>query len=739
MNEPSHESVREVFFGACELTGAERSAYLDKACAGDAGLRASVEELLEHDDANTALDADALAHVGRSPVIAAEESQLPEEIAGYRVVGLLGEGGMGVVVEARQENPSRRVAIKMLRSAMPTSEMVARLRNEGQALAVLDHPCIARVVETGVVTSETAGVPRSQPYLVMEFVDGRPLMEWAREHEPPLVQRLELFCKVCDAVHHAHQRGVIHRDLKPSNILLDGRGDPKVLDFGVAHLNDPNARAATVGTGTGQVFGTLPYMSPEQVRGDGGVDVRTDVYALGVVLFQLLTDRLPLDLDTASLAAAARAIEEAPPRRLGEVDRSLRGDLETIVSTALEKEKGRRYQSAAELRADVMRFVRHEPIAARPPSTSYLLRKFARRHRVGTAVGATVLSGLVVGLVVVSVLLVQNDRARRDEARARGQAMAVKDFLIDMIKSAGDGEHDLTVVEAVDRGAATFEEQFHDRPYVRAELSGHIGVMYQNLGRLEQALDYQTRSVDQQAALYGESARSTLQARLDRATVRADLAQWEDVLKEAHEVASLASAALGEGDELTLSARVLHADALQVLGRYDEAEPILRDAIERLPASSMQRLFAMNVLGGLLLSTGRLDEAEPVIREENAGTRAAFGPTHANTLASNHNLASVLLRAGKAHEAEQVWAASIEAALTAMPEDHWRIGYQRRGRAGALHRLERFDEALGELNRALAIFKGTYGEDHWECELTQRRIAQVVEARDAAEGTGKAP
>jgi len=288
------------------------------------------------------------------------------------------------------------VAIKMLR-LMPTAEMSARLRNEGQVLALLDHPYIARVIETGLTGGDGVVGGRGRPYLVMEFVEGEPLTRYSRSSLGSVEEKLGVFLKVCDAVQHAHQRGVIHRDLKPSNILVDGSGNPKVLDFGVAHLASHDLKVATVVTASGQVLGTLPYMSPEQVRGDdSGADVRTDVYALGVLLFEMLVDRLPLDVDGLSIVAAARVIEQDEPLRLGAVVPGLHGDLESIVGAALEKDRARRYQSVSELRADVVRYLRHEPVTARRPSTLYLVRKFVRRHRAASVGAATLVLSLTI-------------------------------------------------------------------------------------------------------------------------------------------------------------------------------------------------------------------------------------------------------------------------------------------------------------------------------------------------------
>lgn len=396
------QQLMELFHAAIDLDSSARRQLLDERCA-DLDLRREVEALLAASPAPgespgragyvaTAAGLQAVAAEGPPGVIDRERTwrtaPTPVLAGNYRVLRVLGEGGMGIVYQAEQAFPRRTVALKAIRPGLASRGILRRFQNEAQILARLHHPGIAQIYEAGAADEASP----DEAFFAMEFVDGRPLTEFATAHALDVRARARLMLRVCEAVQHAHQRGVIHRDLKPSNILVeirDGEPQPKVLDFGVARTIDAEARATSIHTGIGNIVGTLPYMSPEQVAGSGdAIDVRSDVYALGVVLFQLLAGRLPHDLSTASLPEAARIIRDQPAPRLGDLDRSFRGDIETIAAKALDKEPARRYQSAGELGEDLRRFLAGEPIAARRDSLIYLARKQARRFRVAAAVAA---------------------------------------------------------------------------------------------------------------------------------------------------------------------------------------------------------------------------------------------------------------------------------------------------------------------------------------------------------------
>jgi WD40 repeat protein/predicted Ser/Thr protein kinase len=431
MPEPSPESVEALFQEVIDLDPEQRCAFLDERCAGAPDLRAAVEELLLFDD-----KAQATTGFLRSPVAEVRRLEapttpgdVPASIGRYRVVRRLGEGGMGTVYEAEQDEPRRTVALKVMRPGLDSRDNRKRFAQEARILGKLHHPGIAQVYDAGATED-------GRLYFAMEFIRGSPLLVHVRGHDLTTAARLELLARVCDAVQHAHEQGIIHRDLKPANILVEDTGQPKVLDFGIAHAASSGPLGSTVHTRTGQMIGTLGYMSPEQVTGDPrAVDGRSDVYALGVILFELMAQRLPFELNDLPIPEAIRMIQEEEPSRLGSVNRQFRGDIETIVAKTLEKDRARRYASAGELAADLRRHLAHEPILAQPPSALYQMRKFVRRHTAlvtGTlAVMATLVLGLI-GTILFAVdarrnATIANDReqeARSQTYRARLAAAA---------------------------------------------------------------------------------------------------------------------------------------------------------------------------------------------------------------------------------------------------------------------------------------------------------------------------
>jgi len=340
----------------------------------------------------------------------------PATIGRYRILRLIGEGGMGAVYEAEQDSPRRTVALKIIRPAMASPDLLRRFEQESQALGRLQHPGIAQIYEAG--TMDLGFGP--QPYFAMEFIRGLSPRNHAETHHLTTRERLQMMAKICEGVHHAHQRGLIHRDLKPGNILIDETGQPKILDFGVARVTDSDARA-TLQTNMGQLIGTLAYMSPEQALADPlDIDTRSDVYSLGVILYELLAGRLPYTVSK-KVHEAIQAIREEDPARLSAANRTYRGDIETIVAKALEKDRARRYASAAQMAADIQRYLNDEPIVARPPSSSYQLRKFARRNRSLVAGIAAVFVVLVAGVAAFAWQAAQATRERDHALKAEEQ------------------------------------------------------------------------------------------------------------------------------------------------------------------------------------------------------------------------------------------------------------------------------------------------------------------------------
>ena len=479
MTPEQYAEARALFEAACDLPIGEQTAYLRAQC-DDAQVREAVDRFLAIDREESA--------AGETE---AAGGPVPDQIGPFKIVRVVGRGGMGVVYEARQSHPRRTVALKVINPGLATPGMLRRFAVEADVLGRLQHPGIAQIFDAATFDTGAG----AQPYFVMELIDGLPLTQYVREHHLDTRDRLRLLERVCAAVQHAHQRGVIHRDLKPGNILVtrldDGSPQPKILDFGVARSTDGDIRTTTMRTDVGQLVGTVAYMSPEQASGDpDGIDTRSDVYALGVLAYELLVGRLPYAIGDRMLHEAVRVIREEPPTRMSTIERACAGDIETIVGKALEKTPERRYQSAAELGADIEHYLKDEPIVARRPSTMYQLRKFAQRHRtlVGAAAAFTVL--LIAATVVASVLAVIANDARHDAGlaataadEARDEAERQSDLANLAAASASlrldDGSAALARLERIDEARRDWTWQLlsrlADRSLVTIRLPGPVG------------------------------------------------------------------------------------------------------------------------------------------------------------------------------------------------------------------------------------------------------------------------
>jgi tetratricopeptide (TPR) repeat protein/predicted Ser/Thr protein kinase len=551
-----------------------------------------------------------------------ERREVPASIGDYRILAVLGEGGMGTVYRAEQKNPHRIVALKVIKPGVSSDEHLRRFELEAEVLGRLQHPGIAQIYEAGTADSGLG----PQPYFAMEFIQGRPLMEYADALRLDTSRRLAVMTQVCEAVEHAHQRGIIHRDLKPGNILVDQNGQPKVLDFGVARVTDSDAQV-TRQTDMGQLIGTLAYMSPEQVLADPlALDIRSDVYALGVILYELLASKLPYKTQGKAMHEVVQAIREEDPAPLSSINRSYRGDIDTIVAKALEKDKTRRYASAADLAGDIRRHLTNEPIVARPPSATYQLGKFARRHKALVAATASVFLVLVVGVVASTREAVRAHRAERaaEEQRRRADqeaavAKAVSDFLQnDLLAQASAANQsspnakpdpDLKVRTALDRAAAGIQGRFEQQPELEAAIQDTIGRTYYQLG------------------LYPE-ARNQLERALD-----------------------LYRRALGEENPKTLTTMSRLGRTAWLQGEYPEAETLLGRALEIqrrvLGPEHPDTLYSMNNLGNVYRSQGRDPQAEALYSQTLETRRRVLGPQHPDTLTSMNNLANVYWSQGK--------------------------------------------------------------------------------------------
>jgi tetratricopeptide (TPR) repeat protein/predicted Ser/Thr protein kinase len=673
--------IERIYHSALERESSQRAAFVEQACDGDEPLQREVESLLaQAENTESFLEAPAMEVAARSLAAASEPGERPHPaaIGRYRIVRLLGEGGMGTVYEAEQEEPRRRVALKVIKLGLASPDRLRRFRRESQALARLQHPGIAQIYESS--TADTGfGL---QPYLAMEFIRGLPLKEYAEAHQLDSRQKLMLMVKVCQAVEHAHQRGLIHRDLKPGNILVDEAGQPKILDFGVARITEEDAPEgdgqSTLQTGLGQVVGTLAYMSPEQVLGRPlEVDVRSDVYSLGVILYELMSGRLPYQVSQRQLPEAVHTILEEEPASLSSIDRTYRGDIETLTRKALEKDKTRRYASAADLVSDIQRYLADEPILARPPSASYQLGKFARRHRTLMAGLAAVFIVLLAGIAVTTSMAV---RASRAEAEAR----AVNEFLQnDVLAQAGATaqarpgtapDPDLKVRTALDRAAAGIAQRFDKQPLVEASIRQTIGNAYVDLGIYPEAQKHLQRALELRHGRLAEDHPDMLSVMNDLAWLYRNEGLFAKAEPIATKVLEIRRRTLGKADSDTLEAMNNLGLLYRYEGKLKQAVELFTEVLEIRPLTSgavdRATSYAMNNLGFVYQVEGKYQQAEAILSKVLDLRRRVNGPEHPYTLIAIDNLAIVFYRERKYPEAESLFAKNLEVRRHVLGAEH---------------------------------------------------------------------
>lgn len=685
-----------------------------------------------------------------------------QRIGAYRLLVPLGEGGMGWVWLAEQEAPVRRqVALKLVKPGMDTFEVLRRFEAERQTLAVLNHPGIARVFDGGTT-------PLGHPFFVMEHVDGSPITRYCDEARLETRARLELMIAVCLAVHHAHQRGIIHRDIKPSNVLVsdvDGRPSPKVIDFGVAKAFSDRGPESTAFTRAGALIGTPGYMSPEQADlGEPDVDITTDVYSLGVLLYELLTGSLPFEeaaLRGAGLDGLGRFIRETRPARPSTrvrtrgaaasdvalrrhtdpegLVRELRGDLDWIVLKAIEKDRARRYPSASELAADIERHLRNEPVAARPPSAAYRIGKFVRRHRAGVAAVGVAAVALAVGIVGLSAGFV---RARRAEAEARharevaereaGKARAVSDFLTEMLQAPDAREQgpNVKVVDVIGRAATRLDQGGGVPPLVEATVRDTIGTTFQNMNELKAAEVQIRKGLELRRAALGEDHPETL-------TSTAHLTSWFIAAGRLAEAEALGRDTLGrrlkalgaDHVDVTESQNDL-AVVLFQMNRLDEAAKLMRQAVETrvrtLGPDHRRTLMARSNLAALLAYAGKPAEAEPEVRAVLGSQRRTLAPDHSNVLFTLETLAGLLRDQGRLEEAETTYREVVEKSRRVSGPRHLDTLLYENGLAMTLVDRGRLAEAEGILRQSLEGAKATLGHDHRFTWVFERNLGTCL-------------
>jgi len=661
---------------------------------------------------------------------------LPKRIGSYGILGLLGEGGMGAVYEAEQDQPRRLVALKVIRAAWASPETLRRFEQESQALGRLQHPGIAQIYEAG--SADTGfGV---QPFFAMELIHGKPLVEYADAHKLSARQRLLLTIQICDAVHHAHQRGIIHRDLKPGNILVDETSQPKILDFGLARATDSDAQA-TRQTDVGQLLGTLAYMSPEQVLADPlAIDTRTDVYALGVILYELLAGKLPYMLSR-MLHEAVRTIQQTDPAPLSSIHRNYRGDIETIVAKALEKDKARRYASAAELAADIRRYLNDEPIVARPPSARYQLAKFARRNKALVSGVAAVFLVLVLGIAASTREAIQARRAQKSAQQETAIAQAVNDFLQnDLLAQAsaynqterGSGpDPDLKVRTALDRAAQKIGGRFKSQPEVEAAIRKTIGETYDDLGLYPDAAAQLQSALEISRRTSGDENPTTLSILADLASVEEEQGKYAETEKLAGQAVAADRKVFGPDDPRTLRAMDYLAIAYGDQDKIAQSVALHQQVIDadrrRLGPDDPTTLAAMDNLANTYIGGEDYSKAEVVARQVVDARRASKfdGPRLTSSL---QNLAAAYSGEGKFAEADAIYNQELEIDRRIFGPEHAKTLVVMQSLAWNRIYEGRYLDAQSQLLHILGVERRVLGADNPDTLTTVEALALAYDS-----------
>lgn len=760
MASPKHQRLEELFSVALEKESrAARNEFLEAACSDDADLRTHVEQLLKvHERVGTFLDVPPVDH-DSTLEIHSPAAGSGTKIGRYRILQEIGEGGFGSVYMAEQAEPVRRtVALKIIKLGMDTKQVIARFEAERQALALMDHPNIARVLDAGA--TETG-----RPYFVMELVKGIAITKYCDRNKLSTRERLKLFLPVCHAVQHAHQKGVIHRDLKPNNVLVtlhDSGPVPKVIDFGIAKATSQRLTDKTLFTGFQEFMGTPEYMSPDQVETSGlDVDTRTDIYSLGVLLYELLTSTTPFDAKTlreASYDQIRRTIREVEPpmpstrlstlaselppsgngpSSLDEIakhrrtdpsalSKLIRGDLDWIVGKAMEKDRTRRYATAKDLADDVERHLKNEPVVAGPPGAGYKLRKFVRRNRVGVLAGSIVGAALLVGLSLATIGLIQANEARRALEVERDAADAARANEQEQRTLAEASAHDARIQAAKSATANQFLQHMLRSVDPSKALGREVTVRY--------VLDEADRKIDE--GVLAEHPEVEAAVRMTLGETYETLGLYPDAEEQISAAQAIRSRLLGDEHPHTLRSNRALAGLLRVKGKFAQAEALLRRTgyTQRRVLGEVHpdTLTTMTELALALWGPGRFAEAESIHRRTLEIQRRVLGEEHVDTLKSMGHLGAVCRAMGKSAEAEMLLRRALEMCRRVLGEDHPCTATTMNYLGLLLEDRQDYEEAESLYRRTYELDRRILGPDHPRTLIPMNNLARVLHIQGKA-------
>jgi len=752
MNHERWQRVEELFRTVVDRPAAEREAYLTRVCGDDQEIRREVLSLLAQDTTEDFIRAPIL-NVALSVTTGTKDDLTGERIGPYRLTRLIGRGGMGVVYEAVRDDDQfqQQVALKIIKRGMDTDFVRDRFLRERQILASLDHPHIARLFDGGTT-------PDGLPYFVMEFVAGEPITDYCCRHDLSLNEKLRLFLDVCSAVQHAHQKLVIHRDLKPSNILVmapdggnaEGKvGTPKLLDFGIAKLLSSDLSQAITRTETAFRLMTPDYASPEQARGQA-VATTTDVYSLGVVLYELLTESRPYEFRTNSPAEIERVIFDTvieepskAARRVGgapnRLARQLSGDLDNIVMMAMRKEPARRYQSVEQFSEDIRRYLAGLPVVARKDTFGYRAGKFARRHKAGVAILA-LLVAFAVALAVLAVRIAhERDRANQEAATAHAvmQSLIAMFEVADPSKSRGNV---ITARELLDQGAEKVVRELKTQPTVQAKLLDTIGQLYQSIGLYDREQPLLEESLKLRRQALGDEhpdVATSLNHLGEVANLKGDYPGSESLFRQA-----LAMRRKLLGRESPEVAESLHnlGKVLVDRGNFNEAEGLLRESL-----AMRRKLFGdehtevatgLNGLGRLMSDTGKFHDAELLYRQALEMHRKLYGPEHLTVATDLNNLAAMLQEQGDFKGAEGLFRESLAVRRKLLGEDHPEVAVSLANLASVLQDLKEYDESEQMYRQVVALRRKMFAGGHPRLATTIHNLATLLQEKGNYEEAG---